>query len=458
MTFENSPVFVMPGVPGHALERPAAHRLADAAPFGGREGAVIKLGELVMILDLHRQGLSVSAIARQLGIDRKTVRGYIKKGLEPPAYKKRAQAPGILDPFDPYLRERLAAVPGLTSVRLWREIKDRGFAGGYSVVRDRVRELRPSRTRGFEVRFETPPGEQAQVDFARFVVEFAGEPGVRRIVWLFSMVLGYSRLIWARFVLHQDLQTVLRCHIAAFEAIGGAPREILYDRMKTAVTGEDLDGLVIYNRALLDLARHYGFQPRACRPYRAKTKGKVERPFRYIREDFFLGGSFRNLEDLNGQLRHWLDTVANPRVHATTRRAVNEAFAEERIALRPLPLAPYQAVLRLERRVSHEGMVCVGGNLYSVPDTTRRRVLDVHVLADAIRIFEDGALVACHAPLEGRGEKRLDPAHRKMPSLPRRRPCDAGPPLIVRAGDRAARRSLDFYEAVGRRLAQGGAL
>jgi hypothetical protein len=130
----------------------------------------------------------------------------------------------------------------------------------------------------------------------------------------------------------------------------------------------------------------------------------------------------------------------------------------KRAALQAVPPAPYQAVLRLERRVSHEGMICVGGNLYSVPDTTRRRVLDVHVLADSIRIFEDGALVACHAPLEGRGEKRLDPAHRKTPPLPRRRPGEASPPLILRAGDRAARRSLDFYEAVGRRLAQGGAL
>ena len=111
--------------------------------------------------------------------------------------------------------------------------------------------------------------------------------------------------------------------------------------MKTAVLGEDPDGLVVCNRALVDLARHYGFQPRACRPYRAKTKGKVERPFRYIREDFFLGGAFRNLEDLNAQLRHWLDTVANPRVHATTRRVVNEAFAEEKNALQALPLDRY---------------------------------------------------------------------------------------------------------------------
>jgi transposase len=428
-------------------------------PLAGGRGAVIKLGKLVMILELHRQGISVSAIARQLGIDRKTVRVHIGKGLTAPGYKARPPRARLIDPFEAYLRERLSAFPTLTGRRLWRELKERGYQGGYTAITDLLREFRPPRMAGFEVRFETPPGEQAQVDFAQFNVEFTDEPGVRRIVWLFSMVLGYSRLIWARFVLHQDLQTVLRCHIAAFEAIGGAPREVLYDRMKTAVIGEDLDGLVIYNRALLDLARHYGFQPRACRPYRAKTKGKVERPFRYIREDFFLGGSFRNIDDLNIQLRHWLDCVANPRVHATTRRVVNEAFAEERGALKPLPLAAYQAVLRLERRVSHEGMVCVGGNLYSVPDTTRRRVLDVHVLADAIRIFEDGALVATHAPLEGRGEKRLDPAHRKILCLPRRRPSEASPPIIRRAGDRVSRRSLDFYEAVGRRLAaQGGSL
>ena len=424
-------------------------------PLAGGSGTVIKLGELLMILDLHRQGLSVSAIARQLCIDRKTVRSAIAKGLEPPKYKTRPPRARITDPFEPYLKERLAAYPDLTAVRLWREVKERGYAGGYSVLRDCVRDLRPPRTAGFEVRFETPPGEQAQVDFAHFEVEFADDPGVKRVVWLFSMVLGYSRLIWGRFVVHQDLQSVLRCHIAALEAIGGAPHEILYDRMKTAVIGEDADGLVVYNRALVDLARHYGFQPRACRPYRPKTKGKVERPFRYIREDFFLGGSFRNLDDLNAQLRHWLDTVANPRVHATTQRVVNEAFAEEKPALKPLPLAPYRTVLNLERRVSHEGMVSIGGNLYSVPDTTRRRILDVHVCADEIRIFEAGALIASHAPLEGRDQRRLDPAHRK-PLPPRRRPAEGEPIIIRRAGDRAARRSLDFYEAVGRRLAGQG--
>jgi transposase len=337
-------------------------------PLAGGSGTMIKLGELVMILELHRQGLKVSAIARQLGLDRKTVRRYIERGLEPPSYGPRPPQPRSTDPFLSYLHERLAAYPGLTAVRLWRELRERDYAGGYTAVKRTVREIRPEPIKRFEVRFETPPGEQAQVDLARFEVAFTDEPGITRIVWLFSLVLGHSRLIWARFVVHQDLQSVLRCHIAALEAIGGAPREILYDRMKTAVIGEDAEGLVIYNRSLLDLARHYGFQPRACRPYRAKTKGKVERPFRYIREDFFLGGTFRNLDDLNAQLRRWLDNVANPRVHATTQRVINEAFAEEKPHLKPLPLAPYRAVLKLERRVSHEGMVSVAGNLYSVPD------------------------------------------------------------------------------------------
>ena len=162
------------------------------------------------------------------------------------------------------MRERLATYPGLTAVRLWPEIKERGFAGGYSVVRDRARDLRPIRAAGFEVRCEMPPSEQAQVDFAQFNVEFADQPGVKRIVWLFSMVLGYSRLILG--ALRRPPGPAERPalpYIAALEAIDGVPREILYDRMKTAVIGEDADGLVVYNRALVDLARHYRFQPRA---------------------------------------------------------------------------------------------------------------------------------------------------------------------------------------------------
>ena len=414
---------------------------------------MIKLGEVVMILDLHRQGLTVSAIARELGIDRKTVRRCIARGLEPPVYGPRKPRQRVIDPFVPYLRERVMAYPSLTGRRLWRELRERGYRGGYTAVTDQLRQLRPTPLAPLEVRFETPPGAQAQVDFAQFQVVFTDEPAVTRIVWLFSLVLGFSRLIWGRFVLHQDMQTVLRCHMAAFAAIGGVPGEVLYDRMKTIVIGETA-GSIVYNRALIDFARHYGFQPRACRPYRAKTKGKVERPYRYIREDFFLARSFRDLDDLNAQLRHWLDAVANPRLHATTQRIVNEAFAEEKSHLKMLPLAPFRSLLKLERRVSHEGMVSVGGNLYSVPDATRKRIVEVHTLADEVQIFEDGTLIAAHPVLEGRHQRRIAPGHRKMARIANS-PGDKSI-LILRTGDVVAARPLDFYQAVGRRLACQG--
>ena len=410
----------------------------------------------MMILDLHRQGLSVSDIARRTGFDRKTVRRYIARGLEPPAYTPRPPRPALLDPYRGYLSERVAAFPELRASRLLRELREVGYRGGYTQLTAFLRTVRPQTPAGFEQRFETPPGQQAQVDFAHFRAEFMAEPGVSRVVWLFSMVLGHSRLIWARFVAHQDLQAVLRCHAAAFEALGGVPGEVLYDRMRTAVNGEDETG-VIYNPALVACARHYGFQPRACRPYRAKSKGKVERPFRYVREDFFLARSFRDMDDLNAQLRQWLDEVANARTHATTRRVVCEHFTEEQPHLKPLPAGPFQAVLKLERRVTRDGMVSVGGNLYSVPDTTRRRAVEVRTLAHEVRVFEEGRLVAAHPVLEGHGGRRLAAGHRAPRRAAVRQPANActEAPIPGRPGDQVARRPLAIYAAVGERLATG---
>jgi transposase len=427
-------------------------------PPASRELLVVTLGELVMILDLARQGLSVSAIARRTGHDRKTIRKYIERGMEPPAYKPREPGPSLIGPFEAFLRERVGRFPDLTGRRLWREIRDLGFTGAYSTVTEFLRGIRPAEPPPFERRFETPPGRQAQVDFAYFKVAFEDEPGAERVVWLFSLVLGHSRLMWARFVAQQDLATVLRCHVAAFEALGGVPEQILYDRMKTAVLGEVDERGIVYNDKLLALAAHYGFLPKACRPYRAKTKGKVERPFRYVREDFFLARSFRNLDDLNAQFSQWLDQVANRRLHGTTRRIVIEHFAEERPALKQLPAGPFNTVLGLERRISREGMVSVGGNLYSVPDGTRRRPVEVQVTATEVQILEAGQLIAAHPVLEGRGKRRIAEGHRTLPpphnsTTPR---AAAGTPPPPQGGTASVTpRSLAIYEAIGRRLAAG---
>ena len=172
-----------------------------------------------------------------------------------------------------------------------------------------------------------------------------------------------------------------------------------------------------------------------------------------MREDFFLGGQFRDLEDLNAQLHQWLDTVANVRVHATTWRVVAEHFAEEHPSLQGLPAGAFQAVLRMERRITRDGMVSVNGNLYSVPNATRRRPVEVQSTAREVRIFEQDRLIAVHPVLEGRGQRRIASGHRSLPP-----PTNSHTPREPRRpGEIVAQRSLAFYDAVARRLAGVGA-
>ena len=413
---------------------------------------MVNLRNIVLIHDLKRQGLSVSAIARATGFDRKTIRKYLDRGLEAPIYGPRDPRPRLLEPYEDYLREKVQACPGLSGRRLLREITALGYSGGYSAVTDFLRDVRPTVLAPYERRYETAPGKQAQVDFAEFSVMFTDEPGVWRKVWLFSFVLGCSRWLWGRFCPNQKLETVMRCHIQAFDACGGATREVLYDRMKTAVLGEDENGFVTYNPSLVALLGHYGSAPKACKAYRAKTKGKVERPFRYIRQDFFLGRTFRNMDDLNAQFNAWREEIANPRVHATTNKIVNEAFAIEQPDLVALPLHPYDAVITLERRITKDGMISVAGNLYSVPDYTRRRSVDVQQHPMEVRIFEEGKLIARHPVLEGKNERRIDPSHRKAPPPARHhRPEDRPPSASVSV----SQRSLAFYDAAAQRMATG---
>lgn len=418
---------------------------------------MIQNGELFVIHELNQQGLSISAIARQAGLDRKTVRKYLQQGLTAPRYGPRAPRPQLLDPYRAYLRERIEAYPRMRGTRLLREVRALGYRGGYTQLTTYLREIRPPAERGFEHRFETAAGEQAQVDFAQFKTVFGEEPGRVRVVWLFSLVLGHSRWLTGQFVLRQDLATVLRCHMAAFAELEGVPQHILYDRMKTAVLGEDDARHIIYHPRLLELAEHYGFTPRACAAYRAKTKGKVERPFSYVRDDFFLAGQFQDLEDLNRQFADWRESVANARCHGTTQRIVAEAFSDEQAHLKPMPEVPFNAILSLERRVSHDGMVSVNGNLYSVPDRTRRRVVEVQTLPEEIRIYQDQRLLAVHPVLEGRRQRQVAAGHRRWPppgqGSDRRRAADTV--ILTPPGQAVARRDLGVYDRIGRALAAG---
>ena len=402
-----------------------------------------------MLHELHAQGVSISAIARQTGLDRKTVRRHLAAGIEPPVYGPRAPQGSLLDPYKAYLKVRIAEYPGLSGSRLLREIKKQGYPGGYTILTDYLRTLRPPQETGYEVRFETPAGHQAQVDFAHFKVRFRQDPETIRVVWLFSLVLGHSRYLFGRFVWRQTLDVLVAAHEAAFTELGGVPGQLLYDRMKTVVLGEAESGDVVYHPTLLALAAHYGFHPKACRPYRAKTKGKVERPFRYVRQDFFLAGRFDDLEDLNRQFDDWRHQVANQRTHATTGQVVHVAYEAEQPALQPLPAGPFPDVLSFERRVTQDGMVSIDGNLYSVPDTTRRRQVEVQRSATEIRIIEQGQCIACHPLLTGRGQRRLAPGHRQTRKLAPIAPSSILPGYFTRPGETVAARDLGVYQRIG---------
>lgn len=413
------------------------------------------LGSIFMIHQLKEEGCSISEIARRLSMDRKTVRHHLNKGLEPPVYQTRPTIVTLLDPFKPYLKEKIDVCPELTATRLLREITDLGYEGSYTSLTDYLRTIRPPASTQFERRFETAPGLQAQVDFARFTTRFRSEPEVERIVWLFSMVLGSSRYLFGQFAWRQTLDTVVRCHIEAFNEFGGAPKQCLYDRMKTAVLGEPEPGNVVYHPTLISLGAHYGFMPKACKAYRAKTKGKVERPFRYIRHDFFLDNAFDDIGDLNEQFTDWRYRIANARVHGTTRRIIHEAFAEEQSCLGQLPEGSFNDVLSMERRITKDGMVSVDGNLYSVPDGTQKRQVQVERTATELRILDGLTLLAIHPLLLGKNQRQVIKGHRTNNVIVAPQPTggDANAP-IERAGDSIEQRELSVYEAIGSSLAQ----
>jgi transposase len=294
------------------------------------------------------QGASKSALARRLGISRDTIHRWIRTGdleRDPDApavrYGPRAPVPTKLDAYKGIIEARLAVYPQLSAVRLLEEIQAAGYAGGYTQLKAYVRQVRPAPVSAPVIRFETPAGRQAQVDFARF--RFAW--GVR---YALLVVLGYSRLLWCRFYPHQDLRTLVSGLEEAFLSFGGVPQELLFDQMKAVIT-RDLrleGGALVHNPEFLRFAHHWGFRPRACRPYRAQTKGKVERPVRYLRGNFVYGRVFLNDADLDHQRLHWLDRVANVRLHGTTHERPRVRFdRDERFLLQPLAARRYTSLV-----------------------------------------------------------------------------------------------------------------
>jgi transposase len=302
----------------------------------------------VLLRHYLERGLSKAEVARELGVSRRTVYHWIESGQldrdldnAPVQYTPRPAVVCKVDAFRSIIKARLAEFPKLTATRLFDEIRAAGYDGGYTQVKEYVRRVRPAPTPDPVVRFETPPGHQAQVDFAEFRL-----PWGKRYALL--VVLGYSRLMWLQFYSRQTMAVLMRALEEAFAFFGGVPTELLFDQMKAVIIEDEreIGGKLLENAEFMRFAAHWDFHIRACRPYRAKTKGKVERPIGYVRESFFYGRHFLNDADLNAQALSWLERTANARMHRTTGELPRVRFErDERVLLKPLALRPYRSLV-----------------------------------------------------------------------------------------------------------------
>jgi transposase len=312
--------------------------------------------ELQVEIDvLHRQGQGIREIARAAGVSRNTVRAVLR-GEHDGRYGPRAPRPTKLDPYKEYVEDRLlrAGKETLRATVLLREIRAQGYAGGITQLKEHLASIRPMPPIEPIVRFETLPGQQLQIDFVDFR---RGSSPLRA----FTAELGYSRYAYVEFTDNERTETLARCLEGALAFFGGVPKHILCDNPKTIVIERNAygDGQHRYNRHLLDLAKHYGVSIRLCAPYRAQTKGKVERFHRYLRESFFVPLQTAQTAPVdvvtaNREARLWLDEIANVRVHATLKERPVDRFTFERPQLRALPL-PYAG-----RRLLH-------GNTAAIP-------------------------------------------------------------------------------------------
>jgi transposase len=388
---------------------------------------MIKVDQLMEINDLHRQGHSIRDIARISGHSRNTVRKVLRAEHDPKFHTP--QRSSKLDPYKDYIKQRyeqhrLSAVRlidearsmgykryeqhRLSAVRLIDEARSMGYTGSIATLRRYLRTLRGEQHRRsrLTVRFETPPGRQAQADWA-YCGKFPDQDAKPVPVYLFLMVLSYSRRMFLRFTTSMKMPQLIECHQQAFAYFGGVPATVLYDNMKQVRIGAGK-----LNEQLVDFANHYGFTPKTHRAYRPRTKGKVERPVDYVKDNFLAGREFDGLDDLNARGLHWLDHTANVRIHGTTKQRPIDLFEQEKPTLTPIEqVPPYRFIDPVRRVVSYESMVQFHGSRYSVPPQYAGQKVEVTAEGGQILVRVGDTIIAEHRQAQRPGQCVVEKQH-----------------------------------------------
>lgn len=388
--------------------------IASATVPGGSPGAeanVIAEQQWRAIHERREAGMNVSRIARELDLDRKTVRSALKRREWQP-YRRKASG-GMLEAHRSWLAERAPKVHYSARILYQELTRERGFTGCYETVKLAVRPLRAEAALAglTQRRFETAPGEQAQCDWGQVTVPLGGQ---RVRLHVFVMTLGFSRRGFAMGFEGERMPDLLAAHEAAFGYFGGRCEHLLYDRMRTVVlgSGRDGSGKARLNSTFAAFAAHWGFAVRLCQPYRAQTKGKVESGVKYVKRNFIPGRCFRDLDDFNAQLLAWQREIADLRIHGTTHERPIERFASELAHLVPTTSqASFLAAMVRDRVVPEDWLVSIDANRYSVPYRLIGQTVQVVREADRWVIRHRGQIVAEHTVLAGRAQISVNPAH-----------------------------------------------
>lgn len=348
--------------------------------------------DFAVIKALKRRGVYLKDIATELGVHPKTVSRALKRGGAP--IKERAKRPSKLDPYKGLIDQRLAEGVWNAQV-IYEEIKQAGYEGKETILRDYIKPKRVLRPGRATVRFETEPGRQLQSDWGEIVVEVGG---VAQKVYFQVNVLGYSRRFHFWCTDRNDAEHTYEGLIRSLEYFGGGTEEVLVDNQKAAVLSHSGHGPVRFNERFVDLAGWYDFTPRACRPYRARTKGKDERMVGYIKGNFFVRyNAFESWAHLNQLGEQWLGEVADQRVHGTVQEVVIDRFEREAPHLKPLPAVRYDTSYYETRQVSWDSYIEVAGNRYSVPSQWAGQTIAIRIgLDEVVRIYSGEELVAQH--------------------------------------------------------------
>jgi transposase len=376
------------------------------------------------VVTLRLDGRSIRSLCRQFQMGRNRVRRILREhdecreqGHSAVAAIRPPLRPSKLDVFMEPMRRLFEQYPDITAVRMREELMARGYHGGITILREKMRQIRPTPKREPAVRFETQPGEQGQMDWSPYTIDFTKSG--KETVLCFSYILGFSRRQYIDFTTTRDFYTLIRRHVDVFNHNGGVVRQCLYDSEKTVVLRWEA-GQPVFNPAFIDFITHYQCRPIACQRGRPQTKGKIERPFQYVEDNLLNGRTFIDREDLRSCARWWLAEKSDTHIHETTRHAPIELFlTEEKNRLQLLPAHPYDCGQVLLRVCTIDGFIEFETNRYSVPYEYVGDILALKATDHEISIYSPYIeLIASHQRYpNGCGKICEEPLHRQAKKI-----------------------------------------